>query len=51
MCTLTCKWTYLAHERRWSRRFFERIGLAELLDKDCARSAARSSTRHDAGKA
>jgi D-ribulokinase len=37
MCTLTCKWTYLAHERRWSRRFFERIGLAELLDKDCAR--------------
>jgi D-ribulokinase len=37
MCTLTCKWTYLAHELRWSRRFFERIGLAELLDKDCAR--------------
>jgi D-ribulokinase len=37
MCTLTCKWTYLAHERRWSRRFFERIGLSELLDRDCAR--------------
>src|SRR5437660_6080029 len=31
MCTLTCKWTYLAHERRWSRRFFERIGLGDLL--------------------
>lgn len=37
MCTLTCKWTYLAHERRWSRHFFERIELSDLLDKDCAR--------------
>ncbi len=35
MCTLTCKWTYLAHERRWSRSFFERIGLGDLLDDDC----------------
>ncbi|HEV3247606.1 MAG TPA: FGGY-family carbohydrate kinase [Beijerinckiaceae bacterium] len=31
MCTLTCKWTYLAHERRWSERYFARIGLGELL--------------------
>jgi D-ribulokinase len=30
-CTLTCKWTYLAHEKRWSRSYFEKIGLAELL--------------------
>jgi D-ribulokinase len=30
-CTLTCKWTYLAHEKRWSRSYFESIGLAELL--------------------
>jgi D-ribulokinase len=37
VCTLTCKWTYLAHERRWSRRYFERIGLEELLADDCAR--------------
>jgi D-ribulokinase len=37
VCTLTCKWTYLAHERRWSRGYFERIGLAELLADDCAR--------------
>ncbi|HUK00243.1 MAG TPA: FGGY-family carbohydrate kinase [Stellaceae bacterium] len=37
VCTLTCKWTYLAHERRWSRRYFERIGLAELLADNCAR--------------
>ena len=35
MCTLTCKWTYLAHERRWSRRYFERIGLGELLADNC----------------
>jgi len=35
MCTLTCKWTYLAHERRWSRSYFERIGLPELLADDC----------------
>jgi D-ribulokinase len=35
MCTLTCKWTYLAHERRWSRRFFDRIGLSDLLANDC----------------
>ena len=35
MCTLTCKWTYLAHERRWSASFFERVGLADLLAGDC----------------
>src|SRR5262249_55183720 len=31
MCTITCKWTYLAHQRRWSSGYFERIGLADLL--------------------
>jgi D-ribulokinase len=30
VCTLTCKWTYLAHERRWEDSYFEAIGLAEL---------------------
>jgi D-ribulokinase len=35
MCTLTCKWTYLAHELRWSSRYFERIGLADLLSSNC----------------
>ena len=34
MCTLTCKWTYLAHERRWSERYFERIGLSDLIAND-----------------
>jgi D-ribulokinase len=33
-CTLTCKWTYLAHERRWSDSFLATIGLGELADDD-----------------
>jgi D-ribulokinase len=37
LCTVTCKWTYLAHERRWSESYFERIGLAELLADDHAK--------------
>lgn len=34
LCTVTCKWTYLAHERRWSRQYFEKVGLGELLAND-----------------
>ncbi len=30
LCTVTCKWTYLAHERRWDEDFFRAIGLEEL---------------------
>jgi D-ribulokinase len=41
MCTLTCKWTYLAHERRWSRGYFERIGLPELLADNCEKIGGR----------
>ncbi|MBI1172908.1 ribulokinase [bacterium] len=29
-CTLTCKWTYLAHEARWDASYFNAIGLGEL---------------------
>jgi D-ribulokinase len=36
-CTVTCKWTYLAHERRWDPDYFRRIGLAELVDEGFAR--------------
>jgi FGGY-family pentulose kinase len=32
MCTTVCKWTYLGHEGRWARDFFEKIGLADLFD-------------------
>ncbi len=32
-CTLTCKWTYLAHESPpWRQDYFEQIGLPDLLD-------------------
>jgi D-ribulokinase len=30
ICTLACKWNFLAHEQRWSGSYFERIGLADL---------------------
>jgi D-ribulokinase len=36
-CTVTCKWTYLAHERRWSDGYFRAIDLAELLADGYAR--------------
>lgn len=31
-CTVTCKWTYLAHEGRWDPSYFRQIGLADLAD-------------------
>ena len=37
MCTLGCKWNYLAHERRWSTSYFERLGLEALAADDYAR--------------
>jgi D-ribulokinase len=30
ICTLACKWNFLAHEGRWSDSYFERIGLGDL---------------------
>src|SRR3954465_13255387 len=30
ICTLGCKWNYLAHDRRWSGSYFERLGLEAL---------------------
>src|SRR5712671_1953577 len=30
ICTLVCKWNYLAHDQRWSDSYFERIGLGDL---------------------
>ena len=32
-CTVTCKWTYLAHERRWDADYFRAIGLGTLADE------------------
>ncbi|WP_306228147.1 FGGY-family carbohydrate kinase [Bosea beijingensis] len=31
-CTVTCKWTYLAHEARWDASYFRQIGLDDLAD-------------------
>jgi D-ribulokinase len=36
-CTVTCKWTYLAHERRWDESFFRQIGLGDLADEGFVR--------------
>ena len=32
LCTNVCKWTYLGHESRWDRDFFESVGLGDLFD-------------------
>ncbi|MFQ1701598.1 FGGY-family carbohydrate kinase [Loktanella agnita] len=36
-CTVTCKWTYLAHESRWDPDYFHAIGLGDLADGAFAR--------------
>jgi D-ribulokinase len=36
-CTVTCKWTYLAHERRWDESYFRNIGLGVLADEAFSR--------------
>ena len=36
-CTLTCKWTYLAHEARWDPSYFHAIGLGTLADEGFSR--------------
>lgn len=36
-CTVTCKWTYLAHEQRWDPSYFRQVGLGEFVDEDFAR--------------
>lgn len=34
VCTVTCKWTYLAHEETgWRRDFFEQMGVGDLVEK------------------
>jgi D-ribulokinase len=37
ICTVTCKWTYLAHEKRWDASYFRQIGLGDLADEDFRR--------------
>jgi FGGY-family pentulose kinase len=40
VCTLTCKWNYLAHERRWPLDFLESLGLQDLAANGFARIGA-----------
>jgi D-ribulokinase len=37
ICTLACKWNFLAHEGRWSDSYFERIGLGDLASDSYAK--------------
>jgi D-ribulokinase len=37
ICTLACKWNFLAHEQRWSDSYFECIGLGDLASDDYAK--------------
>lgn len=41
ICTVTCKWTYLAHEAGWDDGYFREVGLAELIADDHARIGNR----------
>lgn len=41
ICTVTCKWTYLAHENRWDSSYFQDIGLGDLTEKNFARIGAK----------
>ena len=34
VCTKVCKWTYLAHEKRWSHKLFKEVGLEDLTGKN-----------------
>jgi D-ribulokinase len=37
MCTVTCKWNYLAHEKRWSAPYFARVDLDEFVVENYTR--------------
>lgn len=41
VCTVTCKWTYLAHEASWDDSYFKSIGLSELADEGFTRIGTR----------
>jgi D-ribulokinase len=53
VCTVVCKWTYLAHEKRWDADYFRRIGLGVLADEAFGRIGtevvAPGTARHSGG--
>ena len=40
ICTVTSKWTYLAHEGRWDESYFRTVGLGVLADEGFRRIGA-----------
>ena len=40
VCTVTCKWTYLAHEGRWDPSYFDAVGLSDLAEDGFGRIGA-----------
>jgi FGGY-family pentulose kinase len=40
-CTVTCKWTYLAHRGAWDASYFNLIGLEDLAEAGFARIGTR----------
>ena len=40
ICTVTCKWTYMAHEGGWDSEYFNSVGLGELADAGFRRIGA-----------
>ena len=41
VCTVTCKWTYLAHEKAWDASYFEKIGLGDLTKNNFERIGSK----------
>ena len=41
ICTVTCKWTYLAHAGGWDDDYFREVGLAELIADNYSRIGNR----------
>ncbi|ENR6208366.1 FGGY-family carbohydrate kinase [Serratia marcescens] len=37
LCSTVCKWTYLGHEQRWDKSYFQQIGLEDVLEHDAAK--------------
>lgn len=37
VCTVTCKWTYMAHENSWDANYFNTIGLGDLARENFER--------------
>ncbi len=51
LCTVACKFGYLAHERRWPGEFFDSVGLRAFGANGFARLGARHRRPGDAARA